>query len=73
MDAWGLLKNIADAPKVAPMQPWALQLYTERQQRFLQDDPMYLNCKPPGGPRQFQLSPRRAASSRIARVSGSSC
>ena len=24
MDEWGLLKNIADAPKVAPMQPWAL-------------------------------------------------
>jgi hypothetical protein len=56
MDAWGLLKNIADAPKVAPMQPWALELYKERQQRFLRDDPMYLNCKPPGGPRQFQLS-----------------
>jgi hypothetical protein len=56
MDEWGLLKNIADAPKVAPMQPWALQLYTERQQRFLRDDPMYLNCKPPGGPRQFQLA-----------------
>ena len=56
MSAWGLLKNISDAPKVAPMQPWALKLYTERQQRFLQDDPMYLNCKPPGGPRQFQLN-----------------
>jgi Family of unknown function (DUF6152) len=56
MDEWGLLKNIADAPKVAPMQPWALQLYKERQQRFLRDDPMYLNCKPPGGPRQFELA-----------------
>ncbi len=56
MDQWGLLKNIADAPKVAPMQPWALQLYKERQQRFLRDDPMYLNCKPPGGPRQFELA-----------------
>jgi len=55
MSAYGLLKNIADAPKVAPLQPWALTLYTERQRRFLQDDPMYLNCKPPGGPRQFQL------------------
>jgi uncharacterized protein DUF6152 len=55
MDEWGLLKNISDASKVAPMQPWALQLYKERQQRFLRDDPMYLNCKPPGGPRQFQL------------------
>jgi uncharacterized protein DUF6152 len=55
MDAWGLLANIADAPKVAPMQPWALALYRNRQSRFLQDDPTYLNCKPPGGPRQFQL------------------
>jgi hypothetical protein len=51
----GLLKNIADAPKVAPLQAWSLELYKERQQRFLQDDPMYLYCKPPGGVRQFQL------------------
>jgi hypothetical protein len=50
----GLLRNIADAPKVAPMQPWALSIYRLRQSRFLQDDPMFLNCKPPGGPRQFQ-------------------
>jgi hypothetical protein len=55
MDPWGLLANIADAPKVAPMQPWALALYKNRQSRFLQDDPTYLNCKPPGGPRQFQI------------------
>jgi hypothetical protein len=55
MTAYGLLNNIADAPKVAPMQPWALQLYTERQQRFLGDDPQFLHCKPPGGPRQLQL------------------
>jgi hypothetical protein len=54
MDEYGLLKNIADASKVAPMQPWALALYRERQRRFLQDDPMFINCKPPGGPRQFQ-------------------
>ncbi len=54
MDEYGLLKNVADASKVAPMQPWALALYRERQRRFLQDDPTYLNCKPPGGPRQFQ-------------------
>lgn len=54
MNRDGLLKNIADAPKVAPMQPWALKLYEQRQQRFLQDDPMYVNCKPPGGPRQFE-------------------
>ena len=55
MDAHGLLRNIADAPRVAPMQPWAQALYVQRQRRFLQDDPMFLNCKPPGGPRQFQL------------------
>jgi hypothetical protein len=54
MDSYGLLRNVADAAKVAPMQPWALALYTERQRRFLQDDPTFLNCKPPGGPRQFQ-------------------
>ena len=23
-------------------------------ERQLRDDPMYLNCKPPGGPRQYQ-------------------
>jgi uncharacterized protein DUF6152 len=54
MDPYGQLKNIADASKVAPMQPWALALYQNRQRRFLQDDPTYINCKPPGGPRQFQ-------------------
>ena len=54
MDQYGLLENVADAPKVAPMQPWALGLYQNRQRRFLQDDPMFLNCKPPGGPRQYQ-------------------
>ncbi len=55
MDAYGLLSNIADAPRVAPLQPWALALYINRQRRFLQDDPTYINCKPPGGPRQLQL------------------
>jgi hypothetical protein len=55
MDSYGLLRNLADAGKVAPMQPWARALYLERQRRFLQDDPMFLNCKPPGGPRQFEL------------------
>jgi putative tricarboxylic transport membrane protein len=54
MDRYGLLNNIADAAKVAPMQPWALSLYRERQRAFLQYDPMLLGCKPPGGPRQFQ-------------------
>jgi len=50
----GQLDDIDDASRVAPMQPWALALYEHRQQRFLQDDPMYLKCIPPGGPRQFQ-------------------
>jgi hypothetical protein len=50
----GLLANIEDAPKVAPFQPWALGLYKHRQQRRLVDDPMFINCKPPGGVRQYQ-------------------
>jgi hypothetical protein len=54
MDQYGLLRNVADAPKVAPLQPWAQALYVERQRRFLQDDPTFINCKPPGGPRQYQ-------------------
>ena len=54
MSASGLLANVADASKVAPMQPWALARYVERQRRSLRDDPMFLHCKPPGGPRQFQ-------------------
>ena len=55
MNRDGLLKNVADASKVAPMQPWALGVYRNRQTRFLQDDPGFINCKPPGGVRQFQL------------------
>jgi hypothetical protein len=39
MDQYGLLRNVADARRVAPMQPWALALYELRQRRFLQDDP----------------------------------
>jgi hypothetical protein len=54
MDAYGLLKNIADVDKVAPMQKWARDLYELRQRNMLKDDPMYLGCKPPGGPRQFE-------------------
>ncbi len=54
MDAYGLLKNIADVDKVAPFQRWARDLYELRQKSFLKDDPMFLYCKPPGGPRQFQ-------------------
>lgn len=55
MNKDGLLKTVADASKVAPMQPWALGVYRNRQVRFLQDDPGFINCKPPGGPRQLQL------------------
>ena len=54
-DAYGQLQNLGDASRVAPMQPWALALYRSRQERQLQDDPTWLNCKPPGGPRQFQI------------------
>jgi hypothetical protein len=54
MDEYGALANIEDAAKVAPMQPWALGVYKDRQQRQLRDDPMFINCKPPGGPRQYQ-------------------
>lgn len=56
MNEDGLLANLEDAAKVAPMQPWALGLYMHRQRRFLQDDPLYLNCKPPGGVRHMQSS-----------------
>src|SRR6185295_4408389 len=54
-DEWGLLANIGDAEKVAPFQPWARDLYIYRQKNFLKDDPAYLYCIPPGGPRQFQM------------------
>jgi Family of unknown function (DUF6152) len=54
MDEHGLLRNIADVDKVAPFQRWARDLYELRQRNFLKDDPMYLFCIPPGGPRQFQ-------------------
>ena len=55
VDSNGLLRNIADADKVAPLQRWARDLYVLRQRNFLKDDPMFLYCKPPGGPRQYQL------------------
>jgi hypothetical protein len=54
MDADGLLQDIGDADKVAPLKPWALGLYQHRQSRQLRDDPLFLNCKPPGGVRHFQ-------------------
>ncbi len=50
----GLLADIRDADEVAPLQPWALALFEHRQRRHLRDDPQFLNCKPPGGPRQYQ-------------------
>jgi hypothetical protein len=56
MDANGLLRNIADADKIAPLQRWARDLFVLRQRNQLKDDPMFLYCKPPGGPRQYQLS-----------------
>jgi uncharacterized protein DUF6152 len=50
----GLLRSVADAAKVAPLQPWALGLYRHRQSRQLRDDPLFINCKPPGGVRYLQ-------------------
>jgi hypothetical protein len=55
VDRHGMLRNIADVDKVAPFQRWARDLYELRQRNFLKDDPMFLFCKPPGGPRQYQL------------------
>jgi hypothetical protein len=51
-DARGKLKNLADAAKVAPFQPWALELYRLRQQNNFADDPMKV-CMGPGNPRQL--------------------
>jgi len=53
-DANGLLRSVADAPRVAPFQNWARDLYIYRQRAFLKDDPMFQHCLPPGGPRMFQ-------------------
>lgn len=50
----GLLANIADAGEVAPFQEWAKALYEFRQNNNLRDDPRYLYCIPPSGPRTFQ-------------------
>ena len=51
-EANGKLKNLADAAKVAPFQPWALALYKYRQQNDFVDDPMKV-CIGPGNPRQM--------------------
>ena len=52
MDANGKLRNIADANRVAPFQPWALALYEHRQRNDFADDPMKV-CIGPGNPRQM--------------------
>jgi hypothetical protein len=52
MDSAGLLRNLSDIDKVAPLQPWAKALYEYRQRNLLRDDPA-ARCMPPGGPRQF--------------------
>ena len=54
MTSYGLLENISDAARVAPMQEWARNLYIFRQGNFLQSDPTYVECRPPAGPRKFQ-------------------
>lgn len=54
-DRHGILKKIGDAAKVAPLQDWARDLYVYRQQKFLSDDPLFLYCIPPAGPRMFQV------------------
>jgi len=53
MNNEGILRNIADAERVAPFQPWAKAVYEYRQRNLLKDDP-FLRCLPPGGPRMFQ-------------------
>ena len=50
----GLLANLTDADRVAPMLPWAKAVYLHRQRTLLKDDPI-TRCMPPGGPRQFQM------------------
>ena len=55
MDQNGLLANIADAPRVAPFQPWALALYEYRQRNGLKDDPTRA-CIAPSGPRHLHTA-----------------
>jgi hypothetical protein len=52
MNEKGLLASIADAPRVAPFQPWALALYEYRQRNGLKDDPTRA-CIAPSGPRHL--------------------
>jgi hypothetical protein len=53
MNDEGILRNLLDADRVAPFQPWAKAVYELRQRTLLKDDPL-LRCLPAGGPRQFQ-------------------
>lgn len=53
MDDKGLLADIDDASRVAPLKPWALALYRYRQANGLADDPIKY-CMPPAGPRHLQ-------------------
>jgi hypothetical protein len=55
MDDKGVLANLADAPRVAPFQPWALALYEHRQQNGLRDDPVRA-CISPAGPRHLHTA-----------------
>jgi hypothetical protein len=55
MHANGQLQDLGDIDRVAPFQQWARDLYEFRQRIFLRSDPMFLECKPPGGPRKFQI------------------
>lgn len=52
MDANGRLRDLDDAAKVAPFQPWALALYRYRQENDFRHDPMAV-CIGPGNPRQM--------------------
>lgn len=52
MNEDGLLDNIDDANRVAPLRPWALALYRYRQTNGLADDPVRF-CMPPAGPRHL--------------------
>src|SRR5262249_43450002 len=53
MNQEGLLADLSDTDRVAPLLPWAKAIYEYRQRTLLKDDP-FTRCIPPGGPRQFQ-------------------
>jgi len=54
-NAYGQLANPELAGDVAPFQDWAQDLFRYRQANNQKDDPLFLNCIPPGGPRMFQV------------------